>query len=161
MRNIVLARIDDRLIHGQIVTSWCKSTSANGILIADDSLSKDTFTQRLLKAAAPPDVTVVIHDVTGAAAFLSEEGAPGERWILLTKAPEAMERLLDAGIRMTKIILGGMGMKAGRTRFNKNVSASPEETACMKRLVERGIDMQYQLVPRELPVNIKKLLWED
>lgn len=161
MRNIVLARIDDRLIHGQIVTSWCKSTSANGILIADDGLSKDNFTQRLLKAAAPPDVTVVIHDVPAAAAFLTEEGAPGERWILLTKAPEAMERLLDAGVAMTKIILGGMGMKTGRTRFNKNVSASPEEAACMKRLVERGIDMQYQLVPRELPVNIKKLLWED
>ncbi len=161
MRNIVLARIDDRLIHGQIVTSWCKSTSASGILIADDSLSKDIFTQRLLKAAAPPDVTVVILDVSGTAAYLSEAGEPSERWILLTKAPEAMERLLDAGVPLTKIILGGMGMKAGRTRFNKNVSASPEETACMKKLVERGIDMQYQLVPRELPVNIKKLLWED
>jgi len=161
MRNIVLARIDDRLIHGQIVTSWCKSTSANGILIADDGLSKDSFTQRILKAAAPPDVTVAIHGVSAAAAFLAEEGDSRERWILLTKAPEAMERLLDAGIPLSKIILGGMGMKAGRTRFNKNVSASPEETACMKRLVERGIDMQYQLVPRELPVNIKKLLWED
>ncbi|MPN05835.1 PTS system mannose-specific EIIAB component [bioreactor metagenome] len=114
-----------------------------------------------MKAAAPPDVTVVILDVSGTAAYLSEAGEPSERWILLTKAPEAMERLLDAGVPLTKIILGGMGMKAGRTRFNKNVSASPEETACMKKLVERGIDMQYQLVPRELPVNIKKLLWED
>ena len=156
MRNLVLARIDDRLIHGQIVTAWCRTTSASNILIADDTLVKDSFTQRLLKAAAPPDIEVTILSVSDAGAYLKEQPYADERIILLTKVPEAMERLADAGITFKMIVLGGMGMKPGRNRFNKNISASPEEVACMKRLVERGIDMQYQLVPRELPVNIKK-----
>ena len=71
-----------------------------------------------------------------------------------------MEKIIGAGVDIKKIILGGMGMKAGRKRFNKNVSATVEEVECMKRLVGMGIDIQYQLVPRELPVNANKLLWE-
>ena len=160
MRNLVLARIDDRLIHGQVVTAWCRTTSASSILIADDALVKDDFTQRLLKAAAPPDISVTILSVAEAGAYLKEPPDTNERIMLLTKAPEAIEQMADDGVVFKKIVLGGMGIKPGRNRFNKNVSASPEEVACMKRLVERGIDMQYQLVPRELPVNIKKIFKE-
>jgi Phosphotransferase system, mannose/fructose/N-acetylgalactosamine-specific component IIB len=161
MRNIVLARIDDRLIHGQIVTSWVKTTSADKILIADDALMKDDFTQRLLKAAAPPDIEVIILGIDDAVSYLKEDDSKNDRLILLTKVPEVMETIISGGIPITKIILGGMGMKAGRQRFNKNISATPEEVACMKRLVEQNIDIQYQLVPRELPSNVKKLLWEE
>ncbi|MBG0771574.1 MAG: PTS sugar transporter subunit IIB, partial [Anaerolineaceae bacterium] len=67
----------------------------------------------------------------------------------------------DDGVVFKTIVLGGMGMKPGRNRFNKNVSASPDEVACMKRLVERDIDMQYQLVPREIPIKIKNLFKES
>jgi PTS system mannose-specific IIB component len=161
MKNIALARIDDRLIHGQIVTAWCRTTSVTTILIADDSLVNDNFTQRLLKAAAPPDISVLIMSIEMAGAFLKEDAESNERIMLLTKAPEAMEKLADDGVAFQKIVLGGMGLKPGRNRFNKNVSASPEEVACMKRIVDRGIDMQYQLVPREIPIKIKSLFKES
>lgn len=161
MKNIALARIDDRLIHGQIVTAWCRTTSVTTILIADDSLVKDSFTQRLLKAAAPPDISVMIMSIEMAGVFLKEDAEPKERIMLLTKTPEAMEKLADDGVAFQTIVLGGMGMKPGRNRFNKNVSASPEEVACMKRIVDRGIDMQYQLVPREIPIKIKSLFKES
>jgi len=161
MKNIALARIDDRLIHGQIVTAWCRTTSVTTILIADDALVNDNFTQRLLKAAAPPDISVMIMSIEMAGVFLKEDAEPNERIMLLTKVPEAMEKLADDGVAFQTIVLGGMGMKPGRNRFNKNVSASPEEVACMKRIVDRGIDMQYQLVPREIPIKIKSLFKES
>lgn len=161
MRKIALARIDDRLIHGQIVTAWCRTTSVTTILIADDALVNDSFTQRLLKAASPPDISVMILAVEMAGDFLKEDAVSDERIMLLTKTPEEMEKLAEAGVAFEKIVLGGMGMKPGRNRFNKNVSASPEEVACMKRIVDRGIDMQYQLVPREIPINIKNLFKES
>lgn len=160
MRNIVLARIDDRLIHGQVVTAWVKTTGANRILIADDALMADSFTQRLLKAAAPPGIVVDILSVTDAAAFLKEECVPGENLIVLTKTPQVMESLWESGAAINKIILGGMGAKPGRNRFNKNISATPEEVESFKRIVKGGIDILYQLVPSERPVNVKKILWE-
>jgi len=161
MRKIALARIDDRLIHGQIVTAWCRTTSVTIILIADDALVNDSFTQRLLKAAAPSDISVKILSVDQASAFLKEAAEDDEKIMLLTKTPEVMEKMADEGVQFTTIVLGGMGMKPGRNRFNKNVSASPDEVACMKRIVDRGIDMQYQLVPREIPIKINNLFKES
>lgn len=61
-------------------------------------------------------------------------------------------------VRIPKIILGGMGAKPGRKTFNRNVSASEEETGCFKRMIEGGTEICYQLVPSEKEVNIRKLL---
>lgn len=158
MRNIVLARIDDRLIHGQIVTAWVKQTNGNRIVIADDPLTKDTFMQRLLKAAAPPGISVDILAVSDAINFLKEEPAAGECIIILAKVPGVMEALINGGVGIDRVILGGMGAKEGRKRFNKNVSASPEEIESIKRILGKGVEMYFQLVPGEKAEDVKKLV---
>ncbi len=158
MKNIVLARIDDRLIHGQVVTSWVKHTDATSIVIADDPLTKNTFMQRLLRAAAPQGITVHILTREEAVNYLTGEPVAGENIILLVKVPEYIEALLDGGVIMNKVILGGMGAKEGRKRFNRNVSASPEEVEAIKRILGRGVEMFYQLVPEERAEDVKKLI---
>ncbi|MDD4570601.1 MAG: PTS sugar transporter subunit IIB [Tepidanaerobacteraceae bacterium] len=158
MRNIVLARIDDRLIHGQVVTSWVKQTNANRIIIVDNPLTKDVFMQRLLKAAAPSGISVSILTTEDAVKFLKEEPSAGENIIILVKVPEAIEALIDGGVVLDKVILGGMGAKEGRSRFNKNVSASSKEVECIKRILEKGVSMYYQMVPNERAVDVKKII---
>lgn len=158
MKHIVLARIDDRLIHGQIVTAWVKQTGCSRIVIVDDPLSKDTFMQRLLKAAAPPGISADVLATNDAINLLKEKPSEGENIIILTKVPEIMEALIDGGVALDKIILGGMGAKGGRKRFNKNVSASPEEVECIKRILKKGTDMYYQMVPGEKAQDVKKFL---
>lgn len=158
MRNIVLARIDDRLIHGQVVTAWVKQTNANRIVIADDPLTKDNFMQRLLKAAAPPGISVDILTAVDAINFLKEAPTAGENIIILVKVPEVMEALIDGGVLLDKVILGGMGAKEGRSRFNKNVSASPKEVESIKRILGKGTAMFFQLVPAEKAEDVKKFV---
>ena len=158
MRQIVLARIDDRLIHGQIVTSWCKSTNASTILIVDDRLSEDNFTQRLLRAAAPPDIKVEIMDLHAAVTWLAENDSTNQRIILLSKTPQVMEELIKNGITLKSINLGGKGAKAGRSKLNKKISASPEEVNCLRRMLENEVGIFYQLVPVERPVNMMNIL---
>lgn len=159
MRNVVLARIDDRLIHGQIVTAWVKTTDANVILIADDKLMQDSFTQRILKAAAPPAVEVILNGLDDAAEYLAGDSPNGENIILLVKDPIVMKNLCDrGGVKFERIILGGMGAKAGRQRFNKNISASPEEVNAIREIIDSGTEMFYQLVPKEVAVNVRKIL---
>jgi len=159
MRNIVLARIDDRLIHGQIMTAWLKTTVANQIVIADDSTYKNAFTSRLLKAIVPAEIKVVIQDVKGAGEYLSENSIDStEKIILLTKSPEAMELLINAGIKLPTIVLGNMGYKQGRKSFSRNVSVSPDEMATIQRILESGTEMYYQMIPADERVNVKKIL---
>ena len=158
MRNVVLIRIDDRLIHGQVVTGWVKKTDCKSILVVDDQVAKDVFMQRVLKAAAPPKMPVEAKSVADASEWLSQEGSAGERILILVKVPETIERMQERGLVFDEVILGGMASKAGRKKFNKNVSASEEEVACMKRIMERGTKMLFQLVPDETPVDVAKLV---
>jgi len=152
MKNIVLTRIDDRLIHGQVVTAWIKQYPINKILIIDDELSQNRLMERIYKAAAPMGVEVLIQSVSEAREFLK-----GENFLILVKVPEIIESLLKEGIEIEKVILGGMGAKNGRKTFNRNVSASGEEVECFKRIVEGGVEIFYQLVPNDKAVNIRSL----
>lgn len=158
MRNIAVTRIDDRLIHGQVVTAWVKQTDANTIVIVDDPLTKDVFMQKIIRSAAPTGIDVRVMGTEEAAAFLAEESDANEKIIVLVKGPGVLESLVDAGIALPVIVLGGMGSKAGRKKFNRNVSASPEEVECMKRLEEKGSTVQFQLVPDDKPVPLSKML---
>ena len=160
MKNIVLCRIDDRLIHGQVVTSWVKQTGGNKIIVVDDALTKDLFMQKILKAAAPPDVKVEVLGTLDATDVLKEDAANGEKVIILVKIPQILENLIKGGVALPKIILGGMGAKEGRKKFNRNVSVSSEEAESMKRIIESGTEILYQLVPTETPTDVRKLLSE-
>ena len=144
MRNIVLTRIDDRLIHGQVVTAWIRRYPINRILIVDDELSKNRLMERIYRAAAPVGTEVLIKPVQEAAAFLREDGV--------------IEALLEGEVEIKKVILGGMAAGKGRKTFIRNVSASREEIECMRRISERGIELSYQLVPDEKETDLKKLL---
>ena len=156
MKNIVLIRIDDRLIHGQVVTQWIKDTNGNRILIVDDKLVNDRMMMRILKAAAPP-VKVEVMTVADAETELKQDAVPGENIVILVKVPLVLEALIDAGIPMQKIVLGGMGLTPKRKKFNKNVAATDEEVECMKRIVAKGVPMEFQLVPAERAINVEKL----
>ena len=113
---------------------------------------------KILKAAAPPQMSVEVQTVAAAAELLKEEPQNGENILILVKTPQVLEGLIQNGVEIGTIILGGMGAKAGRKKFTKNVSASEEEVASLKRMIERGVAIQYQLVPDERPVNVLKLI---
>jgi PTS system mannose-specific IIB component len=157
LRNLVLVRIDDRLIHGQVVTAWIKHTNGNRILIIDDKLVSDRMMMRVLKAAAPPGINVEVMTIADAAALLKQDAAPDERIIILVKTPDVLEKISEGGVELKSIVIGGMGITPQRKRYNKSLSASDEEVACMKRLMQKGIAMTFQLVPEVGSVSGDKL----
>lgn len=158
MKNIQITRIDDRLIHGQVVTAWIKTYPVNKIIIIDNELAQNKLMERIYKAAAPQGVVVSIFDLPSATAFLFEEPLKNENIMILVKVPETLEHLIQEGIKITRVILGGMGAKPGRKSFNRNISASEEEVQSFKNLIEQGVEMIYQMVPNDRPVNVKTLL---
>lgn len=158
MRNIILTRIDDRLIHGQVVTAWIRRYPINRILIIDDELAKNRLMERIYKAAAPMGVEVIIKSVKDGSDWLLEDQEKGEQILILVKVPNVVEKLLENQISIEKVILGGMGAGKGRKTFIKNVSASEEEIESFRNISSQGIDIVYQLVPDEKETSIKKLL---
>src|SRR5699024_8244281 len=95
MSEIVLTRIDDRLIHGQVMTAWVKKTRANQILIIDDEVAKDEFMSEVLKMSAPSGIDIFVKRVDEAIIFIKEELAENARLIILVKGPAVIDSLLE------------------------------------------------------------------
>ncbi|AEB07061.1 PTS system sorbose subfamily IIB component [Coriobacterium glomerans PW2] len=158
MRNVVLARVDDRLIHGEVVSVWTPSLSANCILVADDAVAQDKFNSRVLKSLAPDGVKVFVATIEAAIKGLNKEPVPGERVIVLTKSPITFLRMIEAGVPITQVNLGGMGLHGNRAPFIKNVAADPDEVAAIKKMHDSGVHVYYQLVPEQAMIEVNDAL---
>lgn len=157
MRNIVFSRIDERLIHGQVMTSWLKMVDTNTILIVDDVSAKNSFLSRILKAAAPKDMDLKIMTTADAATYLKED-SDNEKLFILAKVPGPFLDLIHSGIPFEEIILGNMGGGQGRKRFSKNINASDAEIAQLKEIVESGTKVYAQMVPSDSKEDVRGLL---
>lgn len=158
MKNIVLARVDDRLIHGEVVSVWTPNLSANRIVIADDEVAADKFNVKLLKLLAPAGVKVNVYTVDEAGEKLNGEFKKEEKIIILVKSPIAFDRMIKAGLELKDINLGGMGLRNERTPFVKNVSCSPLEIESIKSMMEKGVHIYYQLVPEQQVIEVSDVL---
>ena len=149
MRNVVHARVDDRLIHGEVVTAWVPTMRATRIIIIDDEVAKDEFNVRVVKALAPAGTKVFVYDVEKASEKLMVQGLPDERLLLLAKSPTTFHRLIKKGVPLKEINLGGAGIRGKRQPFINNVSLDPDEVLACEDMQKNGVRVYYQLVPEQ------------
>ena len=154
MRNVVLARVDDRLIHGEVVTAWIPATRATRIIIIDDEVAKDEFNVRVVKALAPAGTKVFVYDVAKASEKLMVPGVEGERLLLLAKTPTTFNRLIKNGVPLKEVNLGGAGIRGERQPFINNVALNPEEVTSCEEMQKAGCRVYYQLVPEQGVIEI-------
>lgn len=158
MRNVVLARVDDRLIHGEVVSVWAPNLSVNRIMIADDAVAADKFNSRILKALAPAGVKVNVYSVETAAEKLQGDEIKGEQIMVLAKTPITFQKLVNHGVAIREVNLGGMGLRDERTPFIKNVSASSAERDAIKDMRSKNVRVYYQLVPEQQVIEVDEYL---
>ena len=155
--NLVFTRVDDRLIHGQVMTAWLKTYSnAKQILIVDDETSKDPFMQQMFSLLVPKGVSITIQNVDDATATLKNGLA--EPTVMLVKYPLTIKRLIDNGVDIDYFNIGGMGMTKGRKKFFQNISMSDEERQICKELTDKGVRIEIQIVPAQSMYEVSKLL---
>lgn len=158
MRKILVARIDDRLIHGQVVTSWVKAYPITEILIIAEDLAQNMLMQRIYKSVAPAGIDVNILDNRDALNYLLSDCKVDQNLLILVKTPDVFEFLINNGVIITKIVLGGMGLKPGRETLIKNIAANDAERECLRRLLNKGIKIVYQMVPIAGGKDVEKVL---
>ena len=158
MRNVVLARVDDRLIHGEVVTAWTPTYRANKIIIVDDEVAKDQFNVRVVKALAPAGTKVIVYNVEKAAEKLMVPGVDGERIAVLAKTPITYSRLVKAGVPIKEVNLGGAGIRGERQPFINNVALNLDEVLACEEMKKAGVHVFYQLVPEQGVIEIDEAL---
>lgn len=159
MKNIVLARVDDRLIHGEVVSVWTPSLGVNRIIVVDDDVAADDFNKRVIKALAPNGVKVNVYATQkGAEVLMKDPKSPQEKVMVLTKTPITFDRMAKLGLQLQSVNLGGMGLREQRTPFIKNVACSPEEIEAIKNLKNTNVHVYYQLVPEQQVIEVSGYL---
>lgn len=158
MQGIVLTRIDDRLIHGQVMTSWLNYTSATKIMVVDDQSAADPFLKKVLKNAVPANVGLGVFTAEKAAARLIKGFPPEDRVIVLVKYPKTVLEMMEKGVTFEKLNIGGMGAAKNRTKFYKNISMSDEERDVIKKIIESGCRTEIQIIAEDTPVDVSKLM---
>ena len=157
MKNIVWTRIDDRLIHGQVMTQWIQHCGANEVVIVDDGVAKDSFIQMVMKSSVPNKITLKVFSTKDAIDYLNGD-AGNEKILILVKVPKVLVQLVDAGVKLDFVNVGGMGAKAGRKSLFKNVSASEDEKNDLKNLIDRGVKVFFRVIVSEGEEDVSKYL---
>ena len=156
---IALTRIDDRLIHGQVATQWVREVRANKIYIVDDETANDEFATMICKGLAPLGTEVfVLQEDKAAVVLKAVDEKQNVRALILVKSPGALIKMLDGGLELKKVIVGGMGKRADRKAFYRSISVSDEEIRQFQEILERGVDSQCQIVLSDSSIPVSKLI---
>lgn len=151
--SIELVRIDDRLIHGQVVMAWSKAVSVKRIVVIDDKVAKDLIRKMLLETVAPPGVKVSVLNTIKGIEYL-KSNVNNEKLLLLFTNPATILTLVENGIAITKVNIGGMSFMQGKTQLTKSVSLNEDDKNAFKALHSCGIILQIQVLPNDSPVDI-------
>ena len=155
---IELFRIDDRLIHGQVVVGWGQPLDLTFIVLVDDEVASSEWEQELYRMGVPPEMDVYFHTVEEAADKLASYQSDGRRGALLTGDIETMARLIELTRSVTRVNLGGIHHRAGRTQRLRYVFLAPDEEKALRALAARGVDVSAQDVPAARPLGLNEVL---
>jgi mannose/fructose/N-acetylgalactosamine-specific phosphotransferase system component IIB len=152
-----LYRIDDRLIHGQVVVGWGQPLDLEFIVLVDDTVATSDWEQELYRMGVPPEMDVFFHTAADAVGVIPKYRADPRPGLLLTGDIATMRRLVDeAGV--TEVNVGGIHSGAGRTQRLRYVFLSPDEESQLRELAARGAEVTARDVPGARPVTLADLL---
>ena len=155
---IALARIDDRLIHGQVVTVWSKETKCQRIIVCNDDVANDEIRRTLLTQVAPPGVQSSVVGIEKAIRVINNPKYENDIVLLLFTNPTDVLRLVEAGIDIKTVNIGGMSFKEGKTQLTGAVSVNDEDIKSFKALNDKNIELEIRKVASDSKSFIMKLI---
>lgn len=156
MPNIVLTRIDNRLIHGQVATQWCGVVGANLLLVANDSVAHDEFRQGLMNMAAPAYAQTRFFTIEKTCAII-DKASPAQKIAIICENPQDVLRLVEGGVPIKKLNIGNMHMADGKRQVATTVAVNDDDVACFKKLQDLGVELEIKRVPDTPSESVDKL----
>lgn len=157
--NIVACRVDERLVHGQIMTSWSKRLHLKRIVIVDDAVAKDDFMRTVLTMSAPAGVAIEILSAADAAQRVQGDAGTENAMLLFKGVAAALElarSLADTPHKISELNLGNLGSGPGRTELTKRVFLSADERDQVRELQGLGVRVFLQMLYTDPAVDVTK-----
>lgn len=155
----VLARIDSRLLHGQVATAWTKTTQPTRIIVVSDAVARDELRKKLIQQAAPPGVKAHVVPIEQMIKLAKDnQHFGGQRAMLLFENPEDLLRAVEGGVPLKTVNVGSMAHSAGKVQPNKVLAFSQEDIDTFEKLKKAGLDFDVRKVPNDSKGNMNEIL---
>lgn len=156
MPNIVLTRIDNRLIHGQVATQWCGAIGANLILVANDVVAADKLRQGLMDMAAPTYASTRYWTIEKTISTI-HKASERQLIFIVCETPADVLRLVEGGVPIKKVNIGNMHMAQGKRQVAGSVAVDDKDVEAFRKLKDLGVELEIRRVPTEGTESIEKL----
>lgn len=148
MPNIVLTRIDNRLIHGQVATQWSSAIGTNLLLVANDEVSTNKMRQGLMDMAAPSYAQTRYWDIQKTIDTI-HKASDKQKIFIIAETPTDVLRLVEGGVPIKKVNVGNMHMSAGKKQVSQVVAVDDEDIEAFRKLRDLGVELEVRKVPTE------------
>lgn len=152
MIDVSLLRIDDRLIHGQIIARWISHLNCNMIVVADDKAANDSLQKTLLQMATPNNINLKILSVEDAVEFLNDEKEMDKALVLVRNVESAL-KLIKNGIMVESLNVGNLSMDPAKERIFKSIWVDNTDIEGLREIESLGIQVIIRVVPEEKPIS--------
>lgn len=144
---LTLARVDHRLVHGQVTVGWARAVRAELLLVVSDRVAGDPFETSLMQMAVPHGIRLEVWTRDQAVSRIRAGDLPAGRAMLLVATPLDLVPLLDAGLALDEVNIGGVRSPGAHIKLTKEVHATEEELAAWQDLAARGLRLSVQWLP--------------
>jgi mannose/fructose/sorbose-specific phosphotransferase system IIB component len=155
--DIQLIRIDDRLIHGQVVVGWVKALGIQRLVVINDAIAKNSMQKTLMEMAVPSGLKVSFYTVEEAAQYCLP-GDPKERGLLLFSNPADVLEFRRRGGILSSVNVGGMHYCEGKNQVSKTVCVNEGDIVSFKELKKQGVELEIRAVPGDLREPLEKYI---
>lgn len=154
----VLARVDTRLLHGQVATTWTKTVQPNRIIVVSDAVAKDALRKQMIEQAAPPGVKANVVPVDKMIEVSKDPRFGNTKAMLLFETPQDALRAIEGGMDIKELNIGSMAHSIGKVVVNKAIAMSKEDVATIEALQAKGITFDIRKVPSDSSEHMDSLL---
>ncbi|WEV56389.1 PTS galactosamine transporter subunit IIB [Ligilactobacillus acidipiscis] len=153
--HIVLTRIDNRLVHGQVGVVWTSSIGANLLLVANDQTAQDELQQELMEATAESSGVGIRFWTVQKTIDNIHKAAERQKIFIIVRTPQDALKLVEGGVPIKQVNVGNMHFTQGKERLTKKVYVDDEDKKVLTELADHGVEVFIQDVPEDKKQNIK------
>lgn len=154
----VLARIDTRLLHGQVATTWTKSTNPDRIIVVSDNVAHDDLRKNMIIQAAPPGVKAHVVPIDKMIAVAKDPRFGATKALLLFETPQDALRAIKGGVDIKTLNVGSMAHSQGKVAVTKALAFDKEDVKTMREIEKLGVKFDVRKVPADSPENMDSIL---
>ncbi|OGS19933.1 MAG: hypothetical protein A3J83_01470 [Elusimicrobia bacterium RIFOXYA2_FULL_40_6] len=155
---IILARIDDRLVHGQVVEGWLRVINAGFIVVVNDAVAGDEMQSALYSISIPPGIKIECLTVRDAVKKFTCGYFEKEKVLVLFSNPSDVLELIKGGARLDSVNVGGLHFSEGKQQIGKGLSVDEQDVTALQEIAKAGVELEGRVLPMDERLNVIELI---